>query len=56
MTFNTTFKLNAEITQLSRYTHSRVPGKVSLSETLSPREAVRTRSSKGNCARNNPTP
>ncbi|KAG3132035.1 hypothetical protein PC128_g26520 [Phytophthora cactorum] len=37
MTFITTFKLNAEITQLNRYTHSRVPGDVSLSETLSPR-------------------
>ncbi|KAG4039784.1 hypothetical protein PC123_g24667 [Phytophthora cactorum] len=36
-TFITTFKLNAEITQLNRYTHSRVPGDVSLSETLSPR-------------------
>ncbi|KAG3201517.1 hypothetical protein PC128_g3820 [Phytophthora cactorum] len=51
-TIITTFKLNAEITQLNRYTHSRVPGDVSLSETLSPRGVVRTRSSKGNCARN----
>ncbi|KAG2967829.1 hypothetical protein PC123_g27165 [Phytophthora cactorum] len=51
-TFITTFKLNAEITQLNRYTHSRVPGDVSLSETLIPRGVVRTRSSKGNCAQN----
>ncbi|KAG3054361.1 hypothetical protein PI125_g25872 [Phytophthora idaei] len=36
-TFIATFKLNAEITQLSRYTHSRVPGEVSLGETLCPR-------------------
>ncbi|KAG4058828.1 hypothetical protein PC123_g6256 [Phytophthora cactorum] len=33
-TFITTFKLNAEITQLNKYTHSRVPGDVSLGETL----------------------
>ncbi|KAG3056408.1 hypothetical protein PI124_g22716 [Phytophthora idaei] len=40
-TFIATFKLNAEITLLSRYTHSRVPGDVSLGETLSPRGVFR---------------
>ncbi|KAG3051400.1 hypothetical protein PI125_g26294 [Phytophthora idaei] len=39
-TFITTFKLNAEITQLNRYTRTCVPGEVSLRETLCPRGAV----------------
>ncbi|KAG3159243.1 hypothetical protein C6341_g14152 [Phytophthora cactorum] len=50
-----TFKLNAEITQLNRYTHGRVPDDVSLGDAQ-PQGAVRTRSSKGNCARNTPPP
>ncbi|KAG2777968.1 hypothetical protein PC129_g16748 [Phytophthora cactorum] len=55
-TFITTFKLNADITQLSRYTYGRVLGKVSLGETLCLGEAVRTRSSKSELRKEYPPP